>query len=109
MTLDYLPVLELSGDLFARKFDDNVEPTIKDFIDKKREKDELRFKREQELVKEIEFNKTKGFEVKSAPLEEWEFQGEGVLIVAKETVHDPVPLCMGLGRSNNNVRLFLAI
>lgn len=104
MTLDYLPVLELSGDLFARKFDDITQPTIKDYIDKKREKDEIRFKKEEELMKEIEANKTKGLEVKSAPLEEWEFQGEGVLLVAKETIHDEMPLCMGLGKSNNNVR-----
>ena len=105
MTLDYLPVLELSGDLFARKFDDIAQPLVKDYIDKKREKDEARFKREAELLKEIETNKTKGLEVKSVPLEEWEFQGEGVLLVAKETVNDKMPLCMGLQKSNNNVRL----
>ena len=29
ITVDYLPVLELSGDLFARKFDDIVEPEVK--------------------------------------------------------------------------------
>ena len=105
MTLDYLPVLELSGDLFARKFDDLKEPIIKDYIDKKREKDELRFKKEEELMKEIEVNKTQGLEVKSAPLEEWEFQGEGVLIVAKQTINDEIPLCMGLDKKNNNVLL----
>ena len=104
MTLDYMPILELSGDLFARKFDDIAQPLVKDYVDKKREKDELRFKKEAELMKEIESNKTQGLEAKSAPLEEWEFQGEGVLIVAKETVNDAVPLCMGLGKANNNVR-----
>lgn len=102
MTLDYLPVLELSGDLFARKFDDVVEPTIKDHIDKRRDYDEARFKKEEEMLKQMELNKTKGEEVASLPLEEWEFQGEGVLIVAKETVGDEVPLCLGLGPMTGN-------
>lgn len=99
MTLDYLPTLELSGDLFARKFDDAVEPLIKDYIDKRREKEEERFKREKEFMKDMEAeNKTE-----SLPLEEWEFQGEGVLIVAKETVGDKEPLCLGMEKDNNKV------
>lgn len=102
MTVDYLPVLELSGDLFARKFDDDAEPLIKDYIDAKRRKDEERFKREAELAKEIE---EKGEENVTLPLEPWEFQGEGVLIVAKETVTDDVPLCMGLAKDGNKVLL----
>ena len=52
MTVDYLPVLELSGDLFARKFDDVVEPFIKDYID-------LRRKKEEEKEKEKKKNKNK--------------------------------------------------
>jgi len=101
MTLDYLPTLELSGDLFARKFDDAVEPLIKDYIDKRREKEEERLKREKEFMKDMEAeNKTE-----SLPLEEWEFQGEGVLIVAKETVGDKEPLCLGMEKDNNKVLL----
>ena len=99
MTVDYLPVLELSGDLFARKFDDNVEPLIKGYIDMKRQKDEERLKREAEVSKEVN-----GTEI-DLPLEEWEFQGEGVLIVAKETISDDIPLCMGLAAEGNVVAL----
>lgn len=88
MTLDYLPVLELSGDLFARKFDDVAEPLVKDYIDKRRRKEEERFLREEELAKEIEANKTAGVEVtKKLPLETWEFQGEGVMLVAKRRLY----------------------
>ena len=85
MTLDYMPVLELSGDLFARKFDDIVEPLIKDYIDLRREKEEERLKQESAMVKEM---KDKNETEPDLPLEEWEFQGEGVMIVAKETIGD---------------------
>jgi hypothetical protein len=33
------------------------------------------------------------------------FEGHGVLIVAKETVGDDVPLCLGIGESGNQPRL----
>jgi len=33
------------------------------------------------------------------------FAGHGVLIVAKETLHDKVPLCLGLGPEHNKLRL----
>ncbi|KAL7495402.1 hypothetical protein ACHAWT_003862 [Skeletonema menzelii] len=103
MTLDYLPVLELSGDLFARKFDDVAEPLVKDYIDRRRAKEEERFLREEALAKEIEANKTAGVEVtEKLPLESWEFQGEGVMLVAKETVLDKVPLCLGLSKDGAN-------
>lgn len=100
MTVDYLPVLELSGDLFARKFDDEAEPLVKNYIDKRRQKEEERFIREAELIKA-----NNGTNNATLPLEEWEFQGEGVLIVAKETVTDDVPLCMGLAKQGNAVVL----
>lgn len=100
MTVDYLPVLELSGDLFARKFDDEAEPLVKNYIDKRRQKEEERFIREAELMKA-----NNGTNNATLPLEEWEFQGEGVLIVAKETVSDDVPLCMGLAKQGNAVQL----
>jgi hypothetical protein len=102
MTFDYLPVLELSGDLFARKFDDAAEPFIKDCIDLRREKEEERLKRESEMMKEM---KDKNETEPNLPLEEWEFQGEGVMIVAKETTRDTMPLCMGLGEDTNQVLL----
>ena len=34
-----------------------------------------------------------------------EFEGQGVLIVAKETVNDKTPLCMALGESSNEIQL----
>ena len=102
LTVDYLPVLELSGDLFTRKFDDEVEPLIKDYIDTRRRKEEDRLMRETELLKATKDEN--GTDVK-LPLEEWEFQGEGVLIVAKETVSDAVPLCLGLSEEGNKVML----
>ena len=107
LTVDYLPALELSGDLFARKFDDNVEPLIKDYIDTRRQKEEDRFKREAELMKTAREKSEDGTADAAVelPLEEWEFQGEGVMIVAKETVNDTVPLCMGLGEEGNKVIL----
>ena len=98
MTVDYLPVLELSGDLFARKFDDIAEPLVKDYIDLRRAKEEERLKRESEY-------KDKNETESEPPLEEWEFQGEGVMIVAKETINDTMPLCMGLGKDGNAVLL----
>jgi hypothetical protein len=33
------------------------------------------------------------------------FEGHGVMIVAKETVGDDVPLCLGIGESGNQPRL----
>ena len=102
MTVDYLPVLELSGDLFARKFDDVAEPFIKDYIDLRRKKEEERLNRESDMMKEM---KEKNETEPNLPLEEWEFQGEGVMIVAKETIRDTMPLCMGLDEDSNQVLL----
>ena len=34
-----------------------------------------------------------------------EFEGHGVLIVAKETAQDGIPLCLGIGPEGNKVRL----
>ena len=101
LTVDYLPVLELSGDLFARKFDDTAVPEINGYIDERRLKEEERFVREAKIIEEQKKNGTEA----SLPLEEYEFQGEGVLIVAKETVGDEEPLCLGLASSGNKVVL----
>jgi hypothetical protein len=82
--------------LFARKFDDIAEPFVKHCIDLRQAKEEERLKRESEY-------KDKNETESEPPLEEWEFQGEGVMIVslmivAKETINDTVPLCMGFGK-----------
>lgn len=34
-----------------------------------------------------------------------QFEGHGVLIVAKDTINDEDPLCMGLGETGNNIGL----
>lgn len=96
MTLDYLPILELTPDLFARKFDDKVDYKIKDVIDRNRARDEEKFRLEEAGIT-------------SDPMQKGEnnfdpsFEGHGVLIVAKETLHDKGPLCLGLGETRNKV------
>jgi hypothetical protein len=85
----HLPALELLDDLFARKFDDVAEPFIKNYIDLIRAKEEERLKQESEMMKEAKD--------KNETEPDWKFQGEGVMIVAKETIRDNMPLCMGLG------------
>ena len=89
LTSEYSALLELTGDLFARKFLDHVDIDIKSHIDA------LRYRQELELSGQAKaeitvFN---------------EFEGHGVLIVAKETLNDTMPLCLGLGPSRNKVRL----
>jgi len=79
ITIDYLPILELSNDLFARKFSDEVDLEVKNVIDEMRTKDVCQ-----------RFDPS--------------FEGHGVLIVARETIGE-VPLCLGLGPSKNKVRL----
>lgn len=38
-------------------------------------------------------------------LKSFDFEGHGVLIVARATAKNPVPLCLGLGKSGNTMRL----
>jgi len=102
MTMDYLPILELCDDLFARKFDDNVDSTIKDVIDVNRAREEEEFRR-----LEAEGSSPQGNFSLFAPTFDPTFEGEGVLIVAKETLKDQQPLCLGLGPTKNKVRLSL--
>lgn len=92
MTGDYAEILELSGDLFARKFLDNVDTEIKDYLDVMRQRQEV------ELAADKDDD-----EPKRKP--STEFEGHGVMIVAKDTVNDTMPLCLGLGPSRNKARL----
>lgn len=94
MTLDYLDILELSGDLFARKFSDTVEPKAKDFVDAIRRKEESKL-RSKNITKPLPYF---GNDYLS-------LEGHGTLIVAKETAHDDEPMCLGLGEERNLVRL----
>mmetsp|Transcript_61938 Transcript_61938/g.182977 ORF Transcript_61938/g.182977 Transcript_61938/m.182977 type:complete len:684 (-) Transcript_61938:971-3022(-) len=90
MTIDYLPALELSGALFARKFIDSVDTEIKDVIDIKRN-------REERLLQ----NNSSSDAIHSGP--DTMFEGHGVLVVATETINETMPLCLGLGESQNKV------
>ena len=62
-----------------------------------RAKEEERLKQESEMMKEAKD--------KNETEPDWKFQGEGVMIVAKETIRDTMPLCMGLGEDTNQVLL----
>jgi hypothetical protein len=89
LTKVYAPILELSGDLFARKFDESIDSDIKDYLD------DLRSRQEAQLVSRVE-----------PPKPGTDFEGHGALIVAKETVSPGhMPLCLGLGPTRNKVRL----
>ena len=115
MTKDYMDILELSGDLLARKviisvtllplsacffphllvslsqFVDSVDSKIKDVLDMKRNG-----------TFEKDFVTTETGEDDALGLNQT-FAGHGVLIVAKHTANDDVPLCLGLGPSANQV------
>lgn len=94
MTMDYLDILELSGDLFARKFDDDADAKIKSVIDGRRKKEEFEL---------ISLNITKPRAAAfSDPLT---LEGHGTLLVAKDTIDSDNPLCLGLGEERNKVRL----
>jgi len=96
ITLDQLDILEMSGDLFARKFIDDVDTKVKDVMDT------LRMKEEFELVS---LNATKPRLEGDKPKVDMSLEGHGALIVAKETVNTSYPLCLGLGKGGNQVRL----
>lgn len=94
ITLDYLDILELTDDLFARKFQDDVDPKIKDIIDMQRAREE------QELLdNKATVPPPRGETVNLL------MSGHGALIVAKETVHSEQPLCLGLGERQNKAKL----
>jgi hypothetical protein len=76
-----------------RQFVDDIDSEVKDIIDKRRAQQEL------ELTGKVE--PKRNFDTR--------FEGHGVLIVAKETVGDPMPLCMGLGERGNEVRIHLCV
>ncbi|GKY92373.1 hypothetical protein MPSEU_000208200 [Mayamaea pseudoterrestris] len=94
MTIDYVDILELSDELFARKFDDSAPDNakVKDIID------EWRSRHDQAATKTANFDR-------SLHQVHVNFAGHGVLIVAKETVNDAVPLCLGLGSTGNRPKL----
>jgi hypothetical protein len=94
ITLDYLDILELSEDLFARKFLDDVDPQVKNVVDTLRRNEEL-------LLTTLGADKP----IPRNEKVNMKFEGQGVLLVAKTTVNETEPLCLGLGEVQNKVRL----
>ena len=94
--LDYLDVLELSGDLFARKFDTH-ETRVKDAIDVFRKIEES------ELTSPNFTNISQHTKEKAE--DNMRLEGHGVLIVATDTINTSQPLCLGLGLTHNPTRL----
>ena len=95
--LDYLDTLELSGDLFARKFVDSYDSRVKDAIDASRK------------IEEAELNPSHNSTTRTGDRgrasENMKLEGHGTLIVATETVNTSLPLCLGLGQRYNDVKL----
>jgi len=80
--------------LFARKFSDEDDSKIKEVIDMKRSADE-------DQIRDI----AAGNYTPEPQVINTSFEGHGVLIVAEETAHDSIPLCLGLGSSGNKAKL----
>eukprot|EP00536_Pseudo-nitzschia_multiseries_P007627 jgi/Psemu1/296635/fgenesh1_pm.181_\ len=100
--LDYIDVLELSGDLFARKFVDSYDSEVKDAIDLSRKIEEAELL---SLNATNVDNSADGTETKNKVENNMQLEGHGTLIVATETVNSSMPLCLGLGDQYNRVRL----
>lgn len=94
ITLDYLDILELSEDLFARKFLDDVDPQLKNMVDTLRRNEEL-------MLTALGADKP----IPRSEKVQMKFEGNGILLVAKATVNETEPLCLGLGEESNMVRL----
>jgi hypothetical protein len=94
MTLDYLDILELSGDLFARKFLDDVDIKVKNIIDTIRVREEF-------SMTALNITEPKN----DPPKVDLSLDGHGALFVAKDTINTTMPMCLGLGEAQNKVRL----
>jgi Core-2/I-Branching enzyme len=120
ITMDYVDLLTLSDDLFARKFvhekhHDHV-VGVKDVLDQHRQEQQLLYKdynnKQRQTNSSSQENTTtsssssSGIDVISMPNKvNTTFEGHGVLLVAKATVSSKTPLCMGLGPSGNYAKL----
>ena len=94
-------MLELSGDLFARKFDDSYDAKVKDAIDASRKIEEAKLVSPN--VTGTDDSTIYGGREKTE--ENMRLEGHGTLIVATETINSSMPLCLGLGENFNKVRL----
>jgi hypothetical protein len=94
ITTDYLDILELSEDLFARKFLDDVDVKVKNIIDSMRTMEEFH-------LTSLNITDPK----RGTQKVQMQFDGHGTLFVAKETVNSSMPMCLGLGETRHKVRL----
>lgn len=98
--LDFIDILELSGDLYARKFVDSYDSRVKDAIDASRTIEDAK------LNPTLAVNSTSSDSVNEGRAgENMQLEGQGTLIVATETLHTSDPLCLGLGPRFSSVRL----
>ena len=98
--LDYTDVLELSGDLFARKFVDAYDSRVKDAIDASRKIEESEL-----LSLNVTATNSSTHPDKEKAEHNMKLEGHGTLIVATDTINTSHPLCLGLGQNYNRVRL----
>ena len=98
--LDSIDLLELSGDLYARKFVDSYDSRVKDAIDASRKAEEETMKASNSIIATASNSTTEAKASKNMELE-----GYGTLIVATETLHTSDPLCLGLGPRFSSLRL----
>lgn len=103
ISMDYVDLLTLSDDLWARKFNDETHPYVKDVLDEHRRLQQQQFEL---LDQQQETGNDNAATINDGPhYVNTTFEGHGVLIVAKATVKTERPLCMGLGPSGNYARL----
>lgn len=98
--IDSIDILELSGDLFARKFVDSYDSRVKDAIDASRKIEEAKLNPNRSLDSATSNDSKAG-----SAGENMKFEGHGTLIVATETLHTGDPLCLGLGPAFSHLRL----
>jgi len=112
--LDYIDVLELSGDFFARKFVDAYDSRVKDAIDASRKIEESELLSvTANVTVNVTVNDTVNDTVtnssqhrdKEKAEENMMLEGHGTLIVATETINTSLPMCLGLSQNYNRVRL----
>ena len=100
--LDYIDVLELSGDLYARKFVDSYDSRVKDAIDASRKIEQSKLNA---TISEANSTTHRNSDEEVGAGTNMQLEGHGTLIVATETMNTSDPLCLGLGPTFSSVRL----
>lgn len=111
VSMDYVDLLTLTDDLFARKFNDETHPDVKDVLDEHRRVQQMQL---EQLAATTTNNENAIGDNKDTSTTttmddvhhvNTTFEGHGILIVAKATVASDMPLCLGLGPKGNYARL----